>query len=81
METEHKSFISKPLESKNRFIALSDARVSGLAGRITRPAVPRLWPPIPPTRTRPSRRPPRSLTVAPLIADQRGYGEAPVGLE
>jgi hypothetical protein len=28
---EHKSFISKPLESKTRFIALSDGRVAGLA--------------------------------------------------
>jgi hypothetical protein len=28
---EHKSFISKPLESKTRFIALADGRVAGLA--------------------------------------------------
>jgi hypothetical protein len=28
---EHKSFISDPLESKTRFIALSDGRVTGLA--------------------------------------------------
>jgi hypothetical protein len=28
---EHKSFISKPLESKTRIIALSDGRVTGLA--------------------------------------------------
>jgi hypothetical protein len=27
---EHKSFISKPLESKARFIALSDGRVTGI---------------------------------------------------
>src|ERR1039457_5028089 len=39
---EHKSFISKPLESKTQFIALADGRVTGLARRISRPAVPRL---------------------------------------
>jgi hypothetical protein len=28
---EHKSFISKPLESKTRFIALSDGKITGRA--------------------------------------------------
>jgi hypothetical protein len=46
---EHKSFIYNPLESKTCFIALSDGMVTGLAWMITRQAVPRLWPPIPPT--------------------------------
>ena len=32
------------IEYETRFIALSDGRVTGHAGRITRPAVPRLWP-------------------------------------
>src|ERR1035441_158476 len=32
------------IEFETRFIALSDGRVTGHAGRITRPAVPRLWP-------------------------------------
>jgi len=86
---KHKSFISKPLESKTRMIALSDRRVTGLARRITRQAVPRLrpftrlpcthsnpaWhrkrpshlPRISRNRTRPSRRPPRSLPVVPSI--------------
>ena len=31
-------------EYETRFIALSNGRVTGRAGRITRPAVPRLWP-------------------------------------
>ena len=41
---EHKSFISKPLEGKTRFIAFADGRVTRLARRLTRQAVPRLRP-------------------------------------
>ena len=45
-----------------------------------RPKPPSLWPQFLQPCTRPSRGPPRSLTVVPLIADKRYYGEAPMGL-
>ena len=49
-----------------------------------RPKQPSLRPPIPATRhqtlPRAPPEPPRSLPVAPLIPNQRCYGEAPVGL-
>jgi hypothetical protein len=41
------------------------------------PKQPSLWPLFLQTCTTPSREPHRSLTVAPLIGDQRGDGEAP----
>ena len=39
----HKSFISKPLESKTQFIALFDGRVAGPGWRLTRQVVLRFW--------------------------------------